>query len=136
MSGVSRAMAASKLGLTASRVAVTLLLASGMMSLLTVSATAQGAVVSSITQTACSIYETVHAVVFVITLLLVVVGSVIYAGGYILPGNLKGAAHGYGMGMVVGSIVGTLLALSAPFILQAVTGNSAVGGMCAGYAPL
>ncbi len=106
---------------------ISLLMLSGVLA--TVGVNAQG-VVANVTQTTCKLYNTVHSVIFVVGLVLIIVGASLYAGATILPGNLKGSAQGYGMGMIVGGVVGVLLAISAPFILSAVTGNSLAGAAC------
>ncbi len=122
-----------KIGISATRMVyllgISLLMLSGVLA--TVSVNAQG-VVANVTQTTCQLYNTVHSVIFVVGLVLIIVGASMYAGATILPGNLKGSAQGYGMGMIVGGVVGVLLAISAPFILSAVTGNSLAGAACAG----
>ncbi len=122
-----------KIGVSARRmiylVGMSLLMLSGVLA--TVGVNAQG-IVANVTQTTCKLYNTVHSVIFVVGLVLIIVGASLYAGATILPGNFKGSAQGYGMGMIVGGVVGVLLALAAPFILSAVTGNSVAGAACAG----
>ncbi len=115
---------------------VSLLMVSGLLAAFTVSATGQGAISSNIISTTCSLYATVHTVIFVIGLVLIIIGAALYAGAQVLPGNLKGSAQGYGMGMAVGGVVGVILALAAPFILQSVTGNSSASTTCAAYGSL
>ncbi len=115
---------------------VSLLMVSGLLAAFTVSATGQGAISGNVIKTTCSLYATVHTVIFVVGLVLIIIGAALYAGAQVLPGNLKGSAQGYGMGMAVGGIVGVLLALAAPFILQSVTGNSTATATCAAYSSL
>jgi hypothetical protein len=68
----------------------------------------------------------------VLGLTLLVLGAALYAGGNIAPGNLKGTIQGYGMGMIVGGIVGVILAMLAPWVLVIITSNSnLINGLCA-----
>ena len=111
---------------------MSLMLISGLMSVLTVSQT-NGPVAQGVIGSTCSLYSTIHAVLFVVGLTLIIVGAALYAGSHILPGGLKGSAQGYGMGMIVGGVVGVILALAAPFILSTITGNSLAGNVCQAY---
>jgi hypothetical protein len=78
----------------------------------------------------CSVYLTVHTVVFVLGLTLLILGAALYAGGNIAPGNLKGSIQGYGMGMIVGGIVGVMLAIIAPWLLGVISGNTTIATTC------
>lgn len=112
-------------------VGMSLIMFSSLLSVFTVSQT--GNVASNITGTICQLYNTVHTIIFVLGLVLIIVGAAMYAGSHVLPGNLKSSAQGYGMGMIVGGIVGVILAISAPFILQVITGNSTIAAECNAY---
>jgi hypothetical protein len=103
-------------------IGMSLLMVSALLATFTVSQ-----VTANILESACSLYNTVHTVIFVIGLALIIIGASLYAGGNILPGNLKGTAQGYGMGMIVGGVVGVIIAISAPFILQTITGVGSTG---------
>ena len=91
--------------------------------------TVSGAVIAQV----CTLYNTIHQVIFVIGLILIIIGAALYASAHVLPGNLKSNAQGYGMGMIVGGVVGVILALSAPFILGVITGNFNIAVQCGAY---
>lgn len=78
----------------------------------------------------CKVYNVVYAAVFVLGLTLLVLGAALYAGGNIAPANLKGQIQGYGMGMIVGGIVGVMLAILAPWLLGVITGNTGIAASC------
>ena len=90
---------------------------------------AQGLTTNVITPI-CSVYVTVHTVVFILGLTLLILGAALYAGGNIAPGNLKGQIQGYGMGMIVGGIVGVMLAIIAPWMLGVISGNTTIAAIC------
>jgi len=93
-------------------------------------AASQGNEVNAISSALCGIYTIVHTVIFIIGLVLIIIGGAMYAGAHVLPGNLKGSLQGYGMGMIVGGIAGVIIALSAPYIMTVISGNSSVGSAC------
>ncbi len=75
----------------------------------------------------CSIitlYQDVAAAIFVIGLMLMILGGALYAGAHLMPSQQRGSLQGYGMGMVLGGVIGIIIAVLAPFILQVITGNS------------
>ena len=111
-------------------VGMSLFMVSSLLAAFTVSQTASQGITANIINTTCSLYNTIHAVIFVLGLVLIIFGAALYAGSHVLPGNLKSNAQGYGMGMVVGGIVGVIIALAAPFILGIVTGNYSVASSC------
>ncbi len=113
-------------------IGMSLLMVSSLLSAFTFSST----LASNVTNTICGIYSLVHTIIFVLGLLLIIIGAAMYAGSHVLPGNLKSSMQGYGMGMIVGGIVGVIIALSAPFILGVITGNTAAGTQCNGYTPI
>ncbi|MDE1833153.1 MAG: hypothetical protein KGH58_01920 [Candidatus Micrarchaeota archaeon] len=76
-----------------------------------------------------TICNEIKTVVFVLGLALMILGGALYAGAHVMPGTTKGQIQGYGMGMLVGGIIGVIIALIAPFVLnQIITfSNSGVG---------
>ena len=110
-----------------------LMVVSSVMATFTISTVTQTGVTGNIITTTCQLYNTIHTVILFLGLALIILGAALYAGSHVLPGNLKSNAQGYGMGMIVGGVVGVILALSAPFILQVITGNSTQAASCNGY---
>ncbi len=78
----------------------------------------------------CAVYSIVHTAVYVLGLTLLVLGAMLYAGGNIAPGNLKGQIQGYGMGMITGGIAGVVLAMIAPWIMGVITSNTSIASQC------
>ena len=74
--------------------------------------------------TLCNIYNEVHSMVFLLSILLVVLGAAVYAFGHIMPGTHKGQFQGYGMGMVIGGVVGTIIAVLVPYIVRIIAGGA------------
>ena len=72
----------------------------------------------------CTVYLTVHSVIFLLSIVLVVLGAAVYAFGHVMPGQHKGTVQGYGMGMVIGGIVGSLIAVLVPSILKMIAGGT------------
>jgi len=80
----------------------------------------------------CVVYNTVVSVVFILGLALMVLGGAVYAGAHVLPGSTKGTAQGYGMGMLIGGVIGVAIAVVAPYILQVISGNANIAATCKG----
>jgi hypothetical protein len=72
----------------------------------------------------CSVYSAVHNVIFLLCILLMMFGAAMYASGHAMPGAHKTQFQNYGMGLIIGSLIGVTLAVLAPFILHAIAGNS------------
>ena len=79
---------------------------------------------NAIVNALCSIYDEVHSIVFLLSILLVIFGAAIYAFGHVMPGAHKGQFQGYGMGIVIGGIVGTIIAVIVPYILKIIAGGA------------
>lgn len=113
---------------------LSLMAISGLLATFTV---AQGTgITTNIINTTCELYNTIHTVILFVGLALIIVGAALYAGSHVLPGNLKSNAQGYGMGMIVGGIVGVILALAAPLILGVISGNYSVASQCTSVSTL
>ncbi|MGC8669642.1 MAG: hypothetical protein ACP5TL_00625 [Candidatus Micrarchaeia archaeon] len=78
----------------------------------------------------CSVYNGVHAVIFILGLVLMILGGAVYAGAHLLPGATKGTVQGYAMGMLIGGVIGVMIALASPYILQVITGNANIAKAC------
>jgi hypothetical protein len=74
--------------------------------------------------TLCNIYNEVHSMVFLLSILLVVLGAAVYAFGHVMPGAHKGQFQGYGMGMVIGGVVGTIIAVIVPYIVRIIAAGA------------
>jgi hypothetical protein len=86
---------------------------------------------ASISSTLCSVFDTIKNVIFILALTLMVLGGSLYAGANLTPSNLKGQFQGYGMGMILGGIVGVIIVLAAPYILGLIINSS--GGIGTAY---
>jgi hypothetical protein len=100
-----------------------------------------GGASTSITRVICQVYNTVRNLIFLIGLVLVIVGGTIYALANFMGGSHKGSFQGYGMGMIIGGVLGVVIAVAAPYILNVVvsanpngvltaTGVSGANGLC------
>ncbi|MCL5423657.1 MAG: hypothetical protein M1385_01065 [Candidatus Marsarchaeota archaeon] len=90
----------------------------------------------------CTVYSDVETVIFILGLTLMILGAALYAGSHVMPSQSKGSLQGYGMGMILGGVVGVIIALLAPYILQLITGQTAaqitaqcgnIGGLLSGF---
>lgn len=79
---------------------------------------------SAITAPLCSIYTAVHEGVFILGMVLMVLGAVMYAVAHVMPGTTKGSLQGYGMGLILGGIIGVVIAELAGPILNTIVGGS------------
>ena len=84
--------------------------------------------VSSIQSTLCNIYNDIKTVIFVLALALMVLGGALYGGAHIMPASSRGSIQGYGFAMIMGGIIGLIIVLAAPFIINTIVGASGSGG--------
>jgi hypothetical protein len=84
--------------------------------------------VSSIQSTLCNIYNDIKTVIFVLALALMVLGGALYGGAHIMPSSSRGSIQGYGFAMIMGGIIGLIIVLAAPFVINTVVGASGAGG--------
>ena len=80
----------------------------------------------------CGVYNTVHNIVFLLGVVLIMVGGSLYAGAKVMPAQSKGQIEGYGMGFILGGVVGAMIAMLAPYIIAIVSGRSGtvIIGVC------
>ena len=101
----------------------------GLILLLAMFASAFGGIASAQDLTAfskslCSLVNTIQDAVFIVALALLTLGGALYAIAHILPGQTKGALQGYGMGMIIGGVVGVILVALAPFVVTTLLNQS------------
>ncbi len=82
-------------------------------------------IVSTVTSQICLIYTVVHTAIFILGLVLMIGGAALYAASHVMPGSSKSTLQGYGMGMILGGIIGVIIAEIAPFLLGLIMGSSA-----------
>jgi cytochrome c oxidase assembly factor CtaG len=90
--------------------------------------TGTSAGVSTVEQTLCSIYNAIHSLVFVIALVLIVLGGILYAGAHMVPGDTRGKLQGYSWTMIIGGIVGIVIVLLAPWLVGLFANSSGATG--------
>jgi hypothetical protein len=73
---------------------------------------------NTISSAICDAYTTITDVIFVFAILMVVLGASLYAGANLMSSQLKGTMQGYGIGMVSGGVVGIIIVVVAPYILN------------------
>ena len=130
MNGLHKIYANYRLRRTIPMLAMSFLMVSGLLSSVSFSA---GEITTSVTSTVCALYNTVHDVIFFLGLALMIAGAALYAGSTVMPATQKGQVQGYGMGMIMGGIIGVIIALASPFILQIISGSTSLAASCAGY---
>ncbi len=87
--------------------------------------------VSTVEGTLCSIYFAIHSLVFVIALVLIVLGGILYAGAHMVPGETRGKLQGYSWTMIIGGIVGIVIVLLAPYLVGLFANSSGTTGFSA-----
>ena len=83
---------------------------------------------TSFGQSLCSLVNDIQDAVFIVALALLTLGGALYAIAHMMPGQTKGALQGYGMGMIIGGVVGVILVAAAPFAVNTLLGGNSVVG--------
>lgn len=85
---------------------------------------AQTNTLSQLSSQLCTIVGDVRDVIGVFALVLFIIGGVLYAAAHFLPaaGQIRGNLQGWSMGMIIGGIIGIILVIAAPAIVNIVTG--------------
>lgn len=116
-----------------SKFMVLLLMALGLLTAVPASADTTSNVITPI----CNVYNAVHTAIFILGLTLMILGGALYAGSHLMPSQSKGPLQGYGMGMVLGGVIGVIIAVISPFLLKLIipssslpSGISTVSGIC------
>ncbi len=120
-----------------------ILLAVAMLGLLGTLTTAQLTGASGAANVLCAVFNSVRNIIFLLGLTLMILGAALYAGANIMPSQQRGGFQGYGMAMIIGGVVGLVIAIAAPFVLNLLvaaggtnsvigyTSSSAVTSLCA-----
>jgi hypothetical protein len=66
----------------------------------------------------CAVFNSVRNIIFLLGLTLMILGAALYAGANIMPSAQRGGFQGYGMAMIIGGVVGLVIAIAAPFVLN------------------
>jgi hypothetical protein len=80
----------------------------------------------SATSVICNLLTQVEDVIFILALALMILGGSLYAAANIMPSQQKGAIQGYGMGMIIGGVIGLIIVIMGPYILNLLISNSSV----------
>ncbi|MGC8730422.1 MAG: hypothetical protein ACP5RP_03515 [Candidatus Micrarchaeia archaeon] len=90
----------------------------------------QGQAATLISQEMCAVFDTIKQTIFIIGIALMVLGAALYAMAHLLPASQKGQIQGYGMGMLMGGVIGVIIAILAKPILGAIAsmGSLPTGG--------
>ena len=87
-------------------------------------ASAQSSIQVTISSVICPIYVAVNTGIFILGLTLMILGGALYAAAHIMPAQSKGSRQGYGMSMIIGGVIGVIIAELAPYILGLLTSTS------------
>jgi len=85
---------------------------------------AEASSVSSIDCTLMNIYYILNNAIFIVGLVLMLLGGTLYAAAQVMPGQTKGTLQGYGMGLIMGGVIGVIAAELAPYIFNIITNNT------------
>ncbi len=104
------------------------------LSLLSVVAYSQTSPQQLLTSQLCGVVEGIRTVIGFIALVMFLVGGVLYAGGHFMPaaGNIKSSMQGWAMGMIVGGVLGIVLVILAPYIVNTIINFSSATGNTGG----
>ena len=75
----------------------------------------------AVAQELCGIVAQVEAIIGILTLLLFIVGGTIYAFSHFLPGQTRGAAQGWSMGMITGGVIGLVIVILSPWVIEQIS---------------
>ena len=81
--------------------------------------------------TLCHVYTSVRNDIFLLCIILMLLGAGMYSIGHMMAGSHKGQFQNYGMGMMIGSLIGIGVAVSAPYVLRVLVGNALPIASCA-----
>ncbi|MCL5093338.1 MAG: hypothetical protein M1128_02640 [Candidatus Marsarchaeota archaeon] len=107
-----------------------LMLLAAIGSFATVLSSAGNSLTSNVLAPICAVYGAVHSAIFILGLTLMILGGALYAGSHMMPGTSKGTLQGYGMGMILGGVIGVVIAIASPYILGLITSNNNITAQC------
>ena len=81
---------------------------------------AAGQQVNTLTSQLCGIVNGVRTIIGVLALVMFLVGGVLYSAAHFMPaaGQIKANMQGWAMGMILGAVVGVILVILAPIIVN------------------
>lgn len=84
-------------------------------------------VTTALSSSLCTVITSIRGAIGVVALTLFVLGATLYAVANFLPaaGNFRTGLQGWAMGMMIGGVVGIILILIGPFILDTVVSVAA-----------
>lgn len=89
------------------------------------------ATVTAITTALCGIRSLIIGIVPTISLILILLAGLAYAAGQAFGAETKAKAQGWAMSMLVGGIIGILLVIIAPFVVDTFANlNGLKGAYC------
>ncbi len=85
-------------------------------------------------QAVCYIYNQVNTALVLLTIVLLLLGAIMYEGSHVLPAADRGVIQGYGIGMFLAGVVGAIISTSALWIISMATNTpvSQILSSCAG----
>ncbi len=90
-----------------------------LLSGVTLAAAAQGsAVASGITSQLCQIRNLIVGIIPTIALIMFLLAGLVYAAGQTFGAEMKAKAQGWAMSLLVGGIIGIVLAVVAPMLVD------------------
>ncbi|MBD3397500.1 hypothetical protein GF412_00210 [Candidatus Micrarchaeota archaeon] len=72
----------------------------------------------------CELYDLVKSVLVVVIFLLIVAAAIVYAGGQLLGAETRARASVWATSMFIGALIGVLIYVIMPMILNAMMGTS------------
>lgn len=88
-----------------------------------------GTVLTSV-QLTCTLYTALHNIVFILALVLMVLGGILYAGAHMLPSVSRSAVQTYGMGMLIGGLSGIIIVFASAWILGTLSNIPDLAAIC------
>ena len=85
---------------------------------------AEDTATTSIQAGLCELYCLINSVLVIVVFLLIVAAAVVYAGGQLLGAETRARASVWATSMFIGALIGVLIYVIMPMILNAMTGSS------------